>query len=131
MYHQATASVTTSGTRTTVCKPLDWSDSSFRMNYDPSKRPCPAHALRSYEGEGVHVGWGGTVCFWVKKLYWLCADSNPKSSSPYPGRYSAFTQLTVDSNAMKISAQHGTVSSVRHVTLPARSSSERRNFDIL
>jgi len=53
MYHQATGSVTTSGMRTTVCKPLDRSDSPLRMNYDPSKRPYPANALRTYEGEGV------------------------------------------------------------------------------
>jgi len=68
MYHQATGSITNSGTRTIVCKPLDRSDSPFRMNYDPSKHPCPAHALRTYEGEGVQVGWGESVCFWIKEI---------------------------------------------------------------
>ena len=69
MYHQATGSVTTSGTRTTVSKRLDRSDSPFRTNYDSSKRPYPAHALRAYEGDGVQVGWGNSLCiFWIKEI---------------------------------------------------------------
>ena len=41
------------------------------------------------------------------------------------------SQLAVDTNAMKFPAQNITVRSIRHVTLPAQSSREQSNFDIL
>ena len=84
MYHQVTASVTTSGTPTTVCKPLDWSDSPFRMNYDPSKRPCPVHALRTYEGDGVQVWWDASECFWIKEIVLALRGFEPRFVQPAP-----------------------------------------------
>ena len=115
MYHQAT----TSGTHTTVCKPLDWSDRPFRMNYHPSKRPCPVHALRTYEG-GVQVGWGASM-FLDKRNYIGSAGIRAPNR---PARILAATQLSqlaADNNAMKLPAQNGTVSSVGHVTLTVSS----------
>jgi len=91
MYHQATASVTTSGTRTTVCKPLYWTESPFKMNYDPSKRPCPVHTLRTYEqeeeeGTGMVGGVDMWICMfvdmWIKEIILALRAFEPRIVQP-------------------------------------------------
>jgi hypothetical protein len=72
------------------------------MNYDPSKRPCPVHALRTYEGEeGTRMV--GCICMFLDKRNYNGSEGirTPNSPARIPAA-TQLSQLAVDSNAMKV-----------------------------